>query len=415
MVTPALLHAKAHAAALEASRNGWLHGSLETGLAAAAGAAHPPGSRELGARALQAIIEWSRRGDARAIGEDAAALCLAAWAAQRLQAGEPELKREAVSVTARTAGARRSIVAPLHLALCAWGLRGTVGVSDAEPWPELRERMRGAKAAGLDRPLLALAGALCSRKPNARALAGELAAIPSVTLGEACVLLWVLWTGTELLGELLADNDPELETVRRRRSEVFDRVAAEVGERPFAPVEYEDFDPFAEDEPDLGEHPTLDHFDALMLDLALSGEMTGEPVRTPREFARAVAAARAPLAGAIIAMALACSVVACGAGAAIAALAQGRVPFDVGVGGALLGIGVWVTLVPVIRRLGGKSAPAPYVDMAVALALCSLAVLVDSAVAHPPVGLSNLDGLLAAVLAPLVVLAVSALSRRGRA
>ena len=53
--------------------------------------------------------------------------------------------------------------------------------------------------------------------------------------------------------------------------------------------------------------------------------------------------------------------------------------------------------------------------MAVALALCSLAVLVDSAVAHPPVGLSNLDGLLAAVLAPLVVLAVSALSRRGRA
>ena len=412
MVPPATLHAKAHAAALEASQNGWLHGSLETGLAAAAGASHPPGSREMGEKALEALLDWRRRFAVRAIGEDAAALALGAWAARQLHGGNAGLATDAAEIAARTASARSNVVAPLHLALCAWGLRGTIGVSDAAPWPQIRERLRSSKAVGLDAPLVALARALSTAEMDAAQLARDLTAIPSVTLPEACVLLWILWTGTALLDDLMPDDDHELETVRRRRTEVYNRVAAEVGEHPFAPLEYDDFDPFADDEPDEGDRPSLDRFEALMLDLTLSGEMTGEPVRTPAEYRRAVAAARRPLMRAMTGVLLGVSVAACAAGATIAALAQSRVPFDVGVGGTLLGFGLWATFLLGPRLLKGPTPPTQYVDTAAALALCSLAVLVNSALPKPPVGITTFDGLLVAVVIPLLILAVSAWSQR---
>ena len=89
------LHDRAHRAAFAArDLENWWDGSLETGLAAAAGSMHPPGaSRRIGELALGALVEWYDKKRPRAIGEDAAALALGALGAERLRRREQALTR----------------------------------------------------------------------------------------------------------------------------------------------------------------------------------------------------------------------------------------------------------------------------------------------------------------------------------
>jgi len=279
------LHNRAHRAALQAEgENHWWDGSLETGLAAAAGALHPPGaSRRIGELGLEGLRKWLDDGDVRAIGEDAAALALGAFAAERLGDGARRFREAALRTLEKVVREAKAPVAPLHLALAAWALRQILPVTDKSPWPELHEKFDQLPITGADSLLVGYGKLLATKEPDARQLARMLQEIPDVDPSEYAILLWALWSGSLLLAELVEDGDPDLEVVRKRRDEVFDAVCVEIRHADVLVEAADDFEPFPDDDrPDFIPQPP-DTFEMLMLDLALSRDITGEPLRTPSE------------------------------------------------------------------------------------------------------------------------------------
>jgi hypothetical protein len=279
------LHNRVHGAALNArDKDNWWNGSLETGLAAAAGSFHPKGaSRRIGELGLNGLLRWYDMGDARNISDDAAALALGALAAERMQGGIKRLRDAALETLSTVlSSANRAPIAPLHLALAAWALRQIVPVSDESPWPELRERLPQMPAAGVDELLVRYAEQLATKEIDPLALARVLQDVPDVYPTEYPMLLWALWSGSIILAELLPEGDPNLEVVRSRRTNIFEAIAAELAEDRLVP-DVTDYDPFPEEDIDLIQVEP-DAFNMLMIDLALSPEMQGVPARTPMEF-----------------------------------------------------------------------------------------------------------------------------------
>jgi hypothetical protein len=343
--TAAELHDRAHRIAFAArDENYWWNGSLETALAAAAGALHTTGNRHMGERALDALLQWYADGHPRPIGEDAAALALAAFAAKQLRGGSKELTDAALDTLRAVLATSRAEIAPLHLTLAAWGLERVRRADEDSPWPELRDRLRSSSTTGINGPLIAYGLALSSPGPDPRELAHALVAAPSVVASEQPILLWVLWSASVMLSDVLPDDDADLEVIRRRRAEMFESVASELEFGDFDPVSEEEFDPF-----DGSDAPTraADVFEMLMIDFALSPEITGQPFQTPTE-GRAMArrARREALllaAGAIEAAA----VLGCGLSITIGLLSHARPQIITGVaamslaGGSILALRAW--------------------------------------------------------------------------
>lgn len=282
------LHDRAHSAALNARDpiHNWWNGSLETGLAAAAGSLHPPGaSRRMGELALDGLNEWyDKEKRSRAIGEDAAALALGALATDRLKGGSKRLREGALETLETVLAQSQAPLAPLHMTLAAWALRRLISVDDASPWPELRETFPLLPVLGVDSLLVGYGQMLAHRNPDPRELARVLQDIPEVDPSEYGILLWVLWSGSLMLAGLVTDDaDPDLEVVRKRRTEVFDAIAAEMSGGGSLIEVIDDFAPYRKEDEVEYEPATPDTFEMLMIDLALSQEMTGEPLRSPTE------------------------------------------------------------------------------------------------------------------------------------
>lgn len=278
------LHLRAHRAALEAGeKTNWWNGSMETGMAAAAGALHPKGAyRPLGGLGLRGLRRWMDSGDVRPIGEDAAALALGAFAARRLGEQERRFRKEALRLLAEVLQQTRAPLAPLHLALAAWALRQIVTPSEKVPWPELRAKFDELPTIGVDQLLVKYGRLLAAKDIDADELARVLQAPPDVDQSEYAILLWVMWTGSLLLTELAPADDPSLEVVRQRRDEVFEYVSVGVRDKETTIEGAGDYAPFPDpDSPDITHPP--DTFEMLMIDLALSADATGEALRTPSE------------------------------------------------------------------------------------------------------------------------------------
>jgi hypothetical protein len=167
-------------------------------------------------------------------------------------------------------------------------LRQVMPVGDQSPWPALRERLPLMPSAGLDALLVPYAQQLAAKQIDPERLARVLQDVPEVYPTEYPMLLWALWSGSLILAELLPPDDPDLEVVRRRRTEIFEAIAAELAEGGSVAAVV-DFDPFPEDDGAEFVPSEPDTFDMLMIDLALSPEMHGgEALRTPAEFALAL-------------------------------------------------------------------------------------------------------------------------------
>lgn len=278
------LHLRAHRAALQAGeKTKWWDGSMETGLAAAAGALHPKGAyRPLGSLGLQGLKQWIENQDVRPIGEDAAALALGAFAAQRLGDDPHWFRKEAFRLLTDVLHRSRAPLAPLHLALAAWALRQIATPNEKRPWPELRAKFDELPTLGVDQLLVKYGQLLTTKDIDAVELTRILQSPPDVDQSEYAILLWVMWTGSLLLTQLLPDNDPSLEVVRQRRDEVFEYVAVGVRDKDMTIEGAGDYSPLPDpDSPDVSHPP--DTFEMLMIDLALSADATGESLRTPSE------------------------------------------------------------------------------------------------------------------------------------
>jgi hypothetical protein len=283
------LHNRAHAAASATgdSDSNWWDGSLETALAAAAGSLHPPGlNRAMGERALDGLLQWLDDDDARPIGEDAAALALGAFAAKRLRGGNKQLRKAALSYLDQVLHISNAPLAALHLTLIAWALRSIIPVNDSSPWPEIRERFPKLLTIGVDAQLVEYGRLLATKDPDPRELAPVLRDVPAkVDPSEYGILLWALWSGTELLARLTPDpNDSQLDVVRNVRQDIFEAVAAEIRCEATLVEAADEFNPFPDpdDTHQVAEPP--DTFEMLMIDLALSPEIRkGEPLLTPTD------------------------------------------------------------------------------------------------------------------------------------
>ena len=85
------LHRRAHATVASYGEDGmWLE-PMETALVALADAQHPRGSRQMATEALDGFMQWLTKNEPRALGDDAAALAIAARAARDLQRGSAQL------------------------------------------------------------------------------------------------------------------------------------------------------------------------------------------------------------------------------------------------------------------------------------------------------------------------------------
>jgi hypothetical protein len=274
----ASLHLIAHRAAA-APRNveDWWGSPFETALAAVAATRHSSAYRADAERTVERLLRWWQRENPRPISADVVALCLTARACAELQHSETTLVAEAAGALGHVAGRDPQIVPLLHVALGAWALDRLVPSRDQAPWPALRTRLERPAHGGVDEPLHALTAALAAPHFDAselvQRLLAEVGASPGLT--EACVLLFVLAAAIDRASEQLAASDSGLQVLLRKRAELVERLATEIGDHTFSEPELGDFDP--ETELDLSAIAYLSTSEALLLDLALASSEPTTP------------------------------------------------------------------------------------------------------------------------------------------
>lgn len=270
--SPATLHLLAHQAQQRArTAQDWWASPLDTALAAASAARHPPAHRPEAELALDRLRRWYREGQPRRISADTTALALAAATAHDLAQRDRDLEEAAVEAVDDLAGRSAVTAPPLHLALSSWALERVVPDRSEAPWPALRARFehRSAAAHGIDAPLTTLSAALAAERFDGAALVRALLSVPaSPSLGDGAVLLWLLTAAIERSAADLDEHDSGLQALSDRRTELAARLAAEVDASVFDHPELDDFDP----EAPLDERPVtyLSPMEALLLDLSLA-------------------------------------------------------------------------------------------------------------------------------------------------
>jgi hypothetical protein len=309
------LHRRAHATVASYGEDGmWLE-PMETALVALADAEHPRGSRGMATTALDGFMKWLTRNDPRALGDDAAALAIAARAARDLQRGSAQLTAQAAELVT-AACERHKQLAPLHVALAAWALDPLVSDRGAQPWEAIRNALHGFTRQGLNEALVLFATALADQQRSA--VEPGLAQIEVIGLTEQCILLWLLTAAVAVQTERGFTAADELSPFSTRRAEVLEQLAiALTGAEESAPVH--EFDPFGQPGDDFD---GLYLFEALMLDLALSGEGTSRSFITLEEADRRAMVQGSRLQLIYAGVCATATLIAAGAAAAIGILAK---------------------------------------------------------------------------------------------
>jgi len=127
----------------------------------------------------------------------------------------------------------RSVIPELHLALCAWALDELVPDRDAPPWPSVHAWAEHFPRGGSN---VALAtGAVAQIRINALKLAEDLVtqigAVANPT--DACILMWLVTVAINRLSHELSKDDSTLQVLIRRRTELIERLSAEIDDYSF--------------------------------------------------------------------------------------------------------------------------------------------------------------------------------------
>jgi hypothetical protein len=262
------LHNRAHAVVhAQRDEDDWWGAPMETALVAVADSQHSPGSRTMAEPAYERLLRWLNEESPRALGDDAAAVALAARAGRALRGGNTQLTEQAVALVANTCGATEPVLAPLHVALMAWALDALVQDRGRQPWEEVRRVLQRLPVQGVDDALVRFAQALADQ--GRPAMDARLADVDTVNRTDESILLWVLSAAIAVEADRGDPDSLVLGTLLRRRAELLDHLGAVLEGEAVLPVATMEYDPFTDTEE---ESEGLHLFEAVMLDLALSGE-----------------------------------------------------------------------------------------------------------------------------------------------
>ncbi len=279
------LHRRAHAA-VHAQRDGdgWWVAPMETALVAVADSQHSPGTRTMAENAYEQLLAWLEKDGPRPLGDDAAAVAMTAKAARELHGGKASLTAQAASLVT-LACERSEHLAPLHVALAAWALDPLISDRRAHPWDAMREALRRFSRQGVNEALVLFSEALADeRRP---AVERRVADAPAVDRTEQCIMVWLLTAAVEVQMERGFGGEEDLGPFLQRRTELLDHLVAAVADEVLVPAAVADYNPFGQAEEEAG---GLHLFEAVMLDLALSGELNAQKLITLREAGRRDAA-----------------------------------------------------------------------------------------------------------------------------
>ena len=253
---------------------------METALVAVADAQHSPGSREMAETAYEGLLAWLERETPRRLGDDAAAVALAARAGRQLRGGATVLTAQAANLVAAACKAHDQL-APLHAALAAWALDPLIPDRSQTPWDQLRSTLQQFSRRGVNEALVLFTEAIADERR--RPVASALADVAAVDRTEQCIMVWLLTAAVELQEHRGFGSDGELSPFLKRRAELLDRLVTSVTGEALVPDAVQDYDPFGPADDDL---EGLHLFEAVMLDLALSGERSAQELITLDEAAR---------------------------------------------------------------------------------------------------------------------------------
>ncbi len=395
---------------------------LQTALAVASLTAHVDDYHEDARETIAAMARrWSDAPPGPS-GRDLAAVSLIARCAADLGVPDPAVERLACRL-ADDLLADALTLAPLHMALVAYGWRGVPGT--AWPWAQLRARLAAQRPRGLDAGLVGYAHALSAERVDAEQLVQDLlrALAARSDLSQRCVLLWLLDRGVATVREAVGADDRGLRYLIERRGVLEARLAAEIDRENFDDRQLDvEFDPDAYDE--RAARHRLGVFEAALLDwvlvdraepgsslsLAEAEEMFGKQVTAERELRRAVELLRAREVAAV-AVLLSLSL---GATAALAVrLAGYRVGVAVGWGATLFVCGALVAAW--IRSRGPDRAPSAEVWATLATLLLVAGYLLYDQTRAAPRTDNPLEYALSLIIPALAVAAGVTAVRRTRA
>lgn len=254
---------------------------METALVAVADSQHSPGSRAMAEPAYERLLRWLNEETPRALGDDAAAVALAARAGRALRGGNTPLTDQAVALVASTCGATEPVLAPLHVALMAWALDPLVPDRGRQPWDEVRRALQHLPVQGPDDALVRFAQALADQRSPA--MDARLADVDTVNRTDESILLWVLSAAIAVEADRGDSDSLALGPLLRRRAELLDHLGAVLEGEAVLPVAAMEYDPFTDTEE---QSEGLHLFEAVMLDLALSGERPHNELITLEEAKR---------------------------------------------------------------------------------------------------------------------------------
>ena len=179
----------------------------------------------------------------------------------------------------------RSVIPELHLALCAWALDELVPDRDAPPWPSVRA---WAEHFPRGRSNVALAtGAVAQIRINALKLAEDLVtqigAVANPT--DACILMWLVTVAIQRLSHELSKDDSTLQVLIRRRTELIERLSAEIDDYSFRDSANDAQDDIDADvvQPTDDEPVRLSSKEAVLLDFSLASKDPSHPWLTFEE------------------------------------------------------------------------------------------------------------------------------------
>jgi hypothetical protein len=238
---------------------------METALVAVADARHPEGGRAMADEAFDQLLKWLERGSPRRLGDDAAAVALTARAARELRGGNAQLTAQAAELVDEVCSTRADLAA-LHVALVTWALDPLIADRARPPWDAIRAAIPSLNRSGVNEALARLSAAIAHE--NAPVVDVGIAYVGVQDQTEQCILVWVLGVAIALnTGRGFASTD-QLAPFSERQTQLLAHLATQLAARPIGLADVQDFDP----EEELLEEPDgLPLFEAVLLDLSLSG------------------------------------------------------------------------------------------------------------------------------------------------
>lgn len=350
------LHDLAHAAVRQHGEDGWWSDPLETAMVAVADAKHAPGVRRMADPAFERLRQWVQSSEPRALGADAAAAALTAWAARMLSGGDGAVRSRAVELVGNACRGNELAIAPLHVALAAWALAHVVPDRRDEPWDDIRGSLGRFSTVGVNGALVRFTHGVADEA--ASRMDARLADVVPADRTEECLLLWVLGAAVELELERGASVD-ELRPLLTRRAELLDQLAAELTPQHLSPREFDDFHPF--EDPDDGYEDALGLFEAALLDLALSGDRTNYTLVTLDESGRLHARDLTRRRHTYAKVGMAATVVMSSMALPICVLASAPARVTVGVALSLVGGGFAASLLAFLRKPDTRWSTEPLI------------------------------------------------------